>query len=167
MPDPAPVQRISGDQLLKLLARVNLQRTDRWLRQLADKNYFPQPRNGEYEFLATLLGILRYYLDDLEKQSGSLQGQRLRKLTEEADKLALDNEKTRGGLVETEAVYKHLEGVFVALRARILASNLDDLDKDQILNDLRQLKARDIPVATGSRDDPQPAILDPDSAPAA
>lgn len=84
---------------------------------------------------------------------GDYEAERLRKTREEADKIALENEKTRGGLVEIEAVYRHFSGLFVALRAKILASSLTDDEKDQILNDLRGIKARDCSNLASSGDD--------------
>jgi hypothetical protein len=99
---------------------------------------------------------VKYYRELQLKRGGEYEVQELRKLTEEADKLALQNEKTRGALVEIEAVYKHFAGLFVALRARILASALTDDEKDELLNDLRKLKARDVsePLRSGSHPDP-------------
>ncbi len=95
---------------------------------------------------------------------GDFEAERLRKIKEEADKLALENDKTRGQLVETEAVYKHFEGIFVGFRARILSSGLADIEKDEILNDLRRLKSRDLSKRMVNSDDPDPAGLNPDPA---
>ena len=94
---------------------------------------------------------------------GDIDVERLRKLTEEADKLALDNEKTRGGLVEIEAVYKHFQGLFVALRSRLLASSLTDEEKDELLGDLRKLKAGDFSKSMRVGEDTEPAAGDSDS----
>jgi hypothetical protein len=160
----AEIQRISSDRLLPILAARGVVLTDRRLRQLADEGFFPAPVNSDYEFLATLLGLIQHYHKLREKQGGTLAAERLRKLKEEADKVALENDKTRGKLVDIEAVYRHFQGIYVALRARILASNLDDQEKDEILNDLRRLKARDVSEPGGDRDDPSPATCDPDPA---
>ncbi len=162
----AEVQRISSEKLLMLLSQRGVSFTDRRLRQIADEGFYPPPINGEYEFLATLLGLISNRDKLREKQGGTLATERLRKLKEEADKVALENDKTRGKLVEIEAVYKHFEGIYVAFRARILASGLGDEEKDEILNDLRGLKARNFSESPGDSDDPSPATLDPDAAPA-
>lgn len=89
---------------------------------------------------------------------GDLHGEQLRKTREEADKLALANEKERGNLVETAAVYKALEGVFVAVRQKILASSLLEEEKDELLNELRGLKDRDFTESRGGRRRAAPAV---------
>ena len=78
--------------------------------------------------------LLKAYLGGDERM------ERLRKVREEADKIALDNEKTRGRLVEVDAVVKWAERIFVGIRQKILASTLPELDKDGILIDLQSLK---------------------------
>lgn len=95
---------------------------------------------------------------------GDIEAETLRKLTEDADKVALQNEKTRGSLVEIESVYRHFEHIFVSLRARILASGLMPEEKDEILNDLRKLKARDFTDSDGGSDDNKPFVRHPDPA---
>ena len=124
-------------------ASRGLDLSDRRLIQLAEDHLFPRPVRGEYELLPTILGLVTHYRALANKKSDSLAAEHLRKTKEEADKLALENEKTRGGLVEIEAVYRHFEGLFIAFRARILSSGLDDNEKDELLNDLRGLKGRD------------------------
>jgi phage terminase Nu1 subunit (DNA packaging protein) len=150
---------ISAD---KLEALTGL--TDRRHRQLAKEGYFAPPQGGQYQFASTLRGLFKYFREDRNKASQTLNSERLRKLHEEADKVALENEKTRGNLVEIEAVYKHFEGIFVAFRARVLASSLTDEEKDELLNDLRKLKARDIPKSGGVEPDTRPAVIDPNPA---
>lgn len=70
---------------------------------------------------------------------GDIEAEKLRKTREEADKIAMENERTRGKLVEVEAVYRFYESVFVSLRARILSSELTDESKDELLKDLQRL----------------------------
>jgi hypothetical protein len=76
---------------------------------------------------------------DAETDGTTLYAERLRKTREEADKLALENARMRGELVETESVYRHFEAVFVALRQKILACGLLDEEKDELLNELLRL----------------------------
>ena len=87
-------------------------------------------------------------LDIHRSINGDIDAERLRKTREEADRLELENAKERGTLIEIESVYKHFEGVFIAFRARVLASNLEDFEKDEMLKDLLKLKARDIAIMT-------------------
>jgi hypothetical protein len=150
---------ISADRLCSLTGL-----TDRRHRQLAKEGYFPPPMASQYKAFATLQGLFKYFREDRNQASVTLNGERLRKLKEEADKVALENEKTRGNLVEIEAVYKHFEAIFVSLRARVLASQLTEQEKDELLNDLRRLKARDISKSDGSGEDPQPIDGDTETA---
>lgn len=73
---------------------------------------------------------------------GDLRGEQTRLAKENADARALENEKSRGRLLEAEDVYRHYEGVFVTLRQKTLASSMTDEEKDELLNDLRSLKSR-------------------------
>lgn len=73
---------------------------------------------------------------------GDLRGEQTRLAKENADARALENEKTRGRLLEAEDVYRHYEGVFVTFRQKTLASSMTDEEKDEFLNDLRPLKSR-------------------------
>jgi hypothetical protein len=138
------VQRISGTQLETLLRARGIELGDRRLRQLAKEGFFPEPDRGEYEFLATLLGLVRYYRELSARRSDEFEAEEQRKLTESADEIAIRNEKSRGHLVEVEAVYQQNERTFIALKARILASNLTDLEKDEILHDLVALTVRSV-----------------------
>lgn len=131
---------ISSDRLAALTGL-----TDRRHRQLAKEGYFPEPERGQYELAPTLRGLFKFYREVRQKDTGNQAAEKLRKTKEGADKLALENEKTRGRLVEVETVYRHFEGIFVGLRARILASSMTDQEKDETLNDLRRLRGRDLP----------------------
>lgn len=63
--------------------------------------------------------------------------ERTRLYREQADKLALANAKTRSEHVDVETVFKAYEGVFISIRGTILASNLTDVEKSDILSNLR------------------------------
>lgn len=136
------VQTISGTQLESLLRAKGIELGDRRLRQLAKEGFFPEPDGGQYEFLATLVGLVKYFRDLKDKRSKEFEAQELRKITEQADEVAIRNATSRGELIETEAVYRYNEKIFVALKARLLASALDPADKDEILHDLIALIAR-------------------------
>jgi hypothetical protein len=130
---------------------------------LAKDGYFPPPERGQYQLAPTLRGLFKFYREVRQKDTGNLAAERLRKLKEEADKIALENEKTRGALVEIEAVYKHFEGIFVSFRARVLASGLTDEEKDEVLKDLRRLKARDVSKPRSVAADSKQAVVNPDA----
>ena len=93
---------------------------------------------------------------------GDIEGERLRKTKEEADKLELENAQTRMELVSVELVYKHFEGVFISFRQKILASALTEDEKQDLLNDLCRLKAKDL-QPTGAAESSQPPVSNPDA----
>lgn len=72
---------------------------------------------------------------------GDADSESLRKLTQEADKLEIQNRRARGELIEADAVYRHFEGVFVSLRQRIMASKLTREEQDDLMLDLQRLTA--------------------------
>ncbi len=150
---------ISGEKLEGLTGL-----TDRRHRQLAKEGYFPNPERGSYQLTPTLKGLFKYFREVRLKDSTTMAAEKLRKLKEEADRVALENERTRGKLVEVEAVYKHFEGIFVSFRARVLASSLSNEEKDELLNDLRKLKARDISERESPGENSTEVVGDPAAA---
>lgn len=74
---------------------------------------------------------------------GDHEAEKLRKTREEADKLALQNARSRGELVEISVVKKLGEKVMVAIRNRILNMPLTDEEKDRCLTDLMDLERID------------------------
>ncbi len=83
------------------------------------------------------------------KKSGSpgadlnLTNERARLAREQADRIAMDNEISRKTLIPADLIKKAGENLFVAMRAKILASNLLDSEKDDLLNDLRSLSTNE------------------------
>ena len=65
------------------------------------------------------------------------QSERTRLYREQADRLAIANAKSRSEQVDAETVFKAYEGVFIAIRQTILASNLGDAEKSELLANLR------------------------------
>lgn len=74
---------------------------------------------------------------------GDIEAERLRKTREEADKLALQNARSRGELVEIASVKKLGEKVMIAIRNRILNMPLTDEEKDRCLVELMDLSKLD------------------------
>lgn len=74
---------------------------------------------------------------------GDIEAERLRKTREEADKLALANSRSRGELVEVQAVKRLGEKVMAAVRNRILAMPMTDDEKDDCLRELLSLSDMD------------------------
>jgi len=158
--DPAELKAADGVKITLTKLAVLLQLSERHIFNLSTQGHIPKPVGGKVSLFEALLAFIEYQRRD----SDELGAERLRKTTEEADKLALENEKTRGKLVEIEAVYKHFESLFIALRARILASALEDHEKDELLNDLRGIKSHDLSEPGGLGPDNAPAAGNPDPA---
>ncbi len=70
---------------------------------------------------------------------GDLEREKLRKLTEEADDLALGNARERKELVDKADFLKRLEPIYVAVRQKVMGSSMPDAQKDALLGDLSQI----------------------------
>lgn len=80
------------------------------------------------------------YAVDKKSTDKTIEQERLRKTREEADKIALENAKLRGELVDLPTVEKAIEDICVTVRAKVLGSSLTDEEKDEILESLYKLK---------------------------
>lgn len=72
----------------KLRALAGLDLTDRRLRQLAAEGHFPEPIDGQYDWVATLRGLLKYYRDNqttLAQRKQAISDEQHRKLKREND----------------------------------------------------------------------------------
>ena len=123
----------------------------RWNIETAAREFGVNPRtvSGRVHTAGVLPGEDGLYstADIASAIFGDIAGERLRLTRESADKVALDNARTRRTHVETEAVYLHFQGVYAAFRARILASGLLAEEKAEIIQDLKRLTARDLAAA--------------------
>lgn len=83
-----------------------------------------------------------YRLRDLIRAilGGDIEAERLRKTREEADRLALQNARSRGETIEVDRVKKLGQCVFIAIRQRILNFPLSQDEQDALLTDLLKLK---------------------------
>ncbi len=70
---------------------------------------------------------------------GDIQGERLRKTREEADNLALKNDELRGELVQVALVKQMVSEIILANKQTILASQLEQEGKNEILANLEAL----------------------------
>lgn len=127
-------ETISGEELEALTGL-----TDRRHRQLAKEGYFDPPVRGQYKFHPALRGLFKYFREDRNKATMELSGERLRKLSEEADRIALDNAKFREQLVDEADFLKRWEPIYTAMRQKITGSGLKDHEKDSLLGELSKL----------------------------
>jgi hypothetical protein len=54
------------------------------------------------------------------------------------ERIELEIEQTRSKLIDREVVYKMHEGIFIALRQTVLASGLTDIEKSEMLKEMRR-----------------------------
>lgn len=107
-----------------------------WMRRVEDARIEPA---GDADGRAK--GAKLYRVRDLFKVAigGDIEAEKLRKTKEEADRLALQNARSRGELVEISAVKKLGERAMIGIRNEILNMPLTDEEKDKCLRKLLAL----------------------------
>lgn len=136
---PAPPEK-------KSLGGTPAEKAIRWTTAFAGQEFNRDPRVVRVNL--SKLGIPpgpddRFSTADIVKACfGDKEAESLRKVKESADEIALRNEKMRGILIEADTVYNHFENVFVALRQHILALEIPEENKDEIIDNLRMLKTK-------------------------
>lgn len=113
--------------------------TDRRHRQLADEGFIPAPVRGRWKKEATISGLFRYFR---EKKVGAaaVDEERIRKVRAEADRVEMENELTRGRVVDVKDVLAMIRDRAVSIRDVIMNSpTLLPDEKDQILNELHRI----------------------------
>lgn len=111
-----------------------------WMRRIEEANVKPVGKaDGRSK------GAALYRIRDLMKAAagGDYEAERLRKTRQEADRLELQNARTRGETVEIQAVKRLGEKVFSAVRNRILNMPITDDEKDGCLRELLALQDMD------------------------
>lgn len=120
MAGAAPIQKISSDTLLKLLAQQGLVLTDRRLRQLAKEGFFPDPIKSQYVFLPTLLGLIHYYHALREKQGGGLAAEKLRTARADRRIKEVDAAKAEDSVEDIGEVERARVALVMLVRQRLL-----------------------------------------------
>lgn len=123
------------------------------VQQLAADGVVVKVARGQYDREKSVAGYVHYLQTKkanqhsagmgADKDAGDIDAERLRKTTEEADKLAIANARSRGELVEIAAVTRLGQNVLIAVRNRILNMPLTDDEKDSCLRELLELKNMD------------------------
>jgi phage terminase Nu1 subunit (DNA packaging protein) len=116
------------------------------IQQLAADGIVVKSSRGKYDLWKSIRGYVQYLQkrrvnqwDGKEEELSEIKREQLRRVKEEADKLELQNARTRGELVEIAAVKRLGEKVMVALRNRVLNMPLTDEEKDKCLRELMDL----------------------------
>ena len=137
-PTPIPVKPLS--ELLNISGTR--------IRQLVEEGVIVKLEKGRYDLWASVEGYIKFLQDRRVNQWDSrsedqtdLKREQLRRTKEEADKLHLQNERTRGELVELIAVETLTEGMIKAMKSRILGmSMLTKKEQDSLLIELLSLR---------------------------
>lgn len=112
-----PAALISRSELEKI---ANL--SDRQLRNIAAKGYFPPPGAGGYNLLAAFAGLVKYYQQGSDRLN-ALKEEQMREdiklTTAEASIKQMEEEKLRGDSMDTAAVGKLVNECFLPVRQRI------------------------------------------------
>lgn len=122
---------------IKQLAEI-LAVSQRRIRQLIGEAILPPIEKGELPLAESVQRFLSYKL--AQRESKTLLAARLRKLDADGKRSELELRKTCGELVERDKVGDFFGEVCIAIRQRILASQLASADQDEILIDLQRLK---------------------------
>ena len=137
-PTPIPVKPLS--ELLNISGTR--------IRQLVEEGVIVKLEKGRYDLWSSVEGYIKFLQDRRVNQWDSraedqtdLKREQLRRTKEEADKLHLQNERTRGELVELIAVETLTEGMIKAMKSRILGmSMLTKKEQDSLLIELLSLR---------------------------
>lgn len=127
-----------GAGTLADLVGVNAQR----LRQLAEDKRIPPARGGFYPCAESLRGLFAHYRGRNSDVVEQLKAEQLRKTTEEADKLAMDNEERRNILVEMAGLLKLLESDLISIRQKIASTSMSEAEKADLLNFIADIPNR-------------------------
>lgn len=130
----AEVQTISVSDLMALTGL-----TDRRHRQLAEEGYFTPPIKGQYRLAETLKGLFKYFREDRHAQTKTMAEERLRKVREEADRVAIENANSRNAMVDKADFLRKMEPIYTEMRQRILNSSMMVHEKDALLGSLSKL----------------------------
>lgn len=118
------------------------------LSQLVADGVITKTGRNSYDLWKSVRSYIAYLQTRKANQHGpsgnaDLDSERLRKTTEEADKLAIANARSRGELVEIQKVTRLGQKILIAVRNRILSMPMTDEEKDSCLRELLSLKDMD------------------------
>lgn len=120
------------------------------VQQLAADGIIQKSGRGRYDLWPSVRAYIAYLQerkvnqwDSDEDNPTEIKKQQLRRTKEEADKLELQNARTRGELVPVFKVKRMGEQVMSAIKTKLLNMPLTDDEKDKCLRDLLSLNELD------------------------
>ena len=111
------------------------------MRRIAEMDIRPVGKVAKGKAAGTEL----YRIRDLFKAmlGGDIEAERLRKTREEADRLAIQNARSRGETIEVASVIRLVQVVFVNIRNKILSFPITADEQDALLLSLMEIKKID------------------------
>lgn len=128
--------RLMSFQKLEQLVAVGL--TDRQLRNIAKAGYFPAPVDGQYDWVATVRGLLKYF----REQKETLAKRKEKIADEQHRRFKRENDLAEGELLRKADVVSEFRKVL-----------------DPIKQTLRQKLENEYPPAVASMDVPQARVF--------
>ena len=123
--------------------------TDARISQLAQQGIIKKEGRGRWALYDTIHAYITYLQTrkinqwDSDENPSDIKKEQLRRTKEEADKLELQNARTRGELVEVSRVVQMGEKVMAAMKTKILNAPLTDKEKDSLLIELLSVRDMD------------------------
>ena len=123
--------------------------TDARISQLAQQGIIKKEARGRWALYDTINAYITYLQTrkvnqwDSDENPSDIKKEQLRRTKEEADKLELQNARTRGELVEVSRVIQMGEKIMAAMKTKILNAPLTDKEKDSLLIELLSVRDMD------------------------
>ncbi len=118
----AEAQKISGEKLEQLIAqRCGGPLGERQLRNIAKLGYFPPPDRGQYDFLATVCGLLKYFRDADARKSDSLKTIEQRRALAKTEIAEVAAARAKNEVEEIAEVERSRIALVVMIRQKLLA----------------------------------------------
>jgi phage terminase Nu1 subunit (DNA packaging protein) len=112
--------------------------SDGYIRRLTREGILPTPDKDGYDALPAIKALIQHYKARNEKAS-DIAAEKFRLTKEQADKVALENAKSRSELVKVRDVAPVISKSLESIKATITAaSNLEAEDKEKIIVACRQ-----------------------------
>jgi len=93
--------------------------TDRRHRQIAAEGYYPPPDRGRYRIRETLIGLFRYYREQLHKKEDNLATERKKYTIARREKLELETDLLRRRYIPRAEIGPHLRNLAAHQRATL------------------------------------------------
>ena len=109
------LQTISSADLEKLTGL-----TDRQHRNISAQGYFPSPKNGQYQMIATIRGMFQYRKEEAEKKHGELAAAKLSREQDKARQERVAADTAEGSVVPMDVAKRAFVRFILAAKFKML-----------------------------------------------